>query len=84
MKGQALCSLPVLFLFSVSAHAQASGVDAGGAMMGRILVIPVLAFLIWQLVRHFNKKAAYNRQREERRKLRAAQAEEDRMNQPGP
>lgn len=84
MKGRIVCSLPALLLFSISAHAQAPGSEAAGAITARILYIPFLAFVIWQVVRHVNKKAAYRKQLEERRRLREIQAEADRRQQQNP
>lgn len=81
MKGRMFCCLPILFLLSASAHAQVSASEEAGYISGRILFYPFLAFLIWQVVRHFNKKAAYKKQLEERRRLRDAHAEEDRQRQ---
>jgi hypothetical protein len=81
MKGRIFFCLPVLFLFSLSAHAEVTASEAAGVISARILYIPFLAFLIWQVVRHFNKKAAYKKQLEERRRLREAHAEEDRQRQ---
>ena len=73
MKIRIFIPLPVLFLLSVNAHAQASPSEAAGFKVGQILGPLFLAFIVWRLVKYANQQTAYKKEVEQRRKAREAQ-----------
>ncbi|WP_282297995.1 hypothetical protein [Stenotrophomonas sp. PS02289] len=72
MKHQLVVAWLAALLYSGNAFAQ-SAAETGGYITGRILGIPILAFLVWQVIKHVKAQAAHKKLIEERRKARAAQ-----------